>query len=60
MGRVDLKMGWEGGGVILVPQKIPNKTSNFDPMSQKYSANAFQNGHKIHFLLHFHVCFSNN
>ena len=35
---------------LLVPQKT------FDPMSQNYSASVFQNWHKIHFLLHIHVC----
>ena len=33
----------------------------FDPMPKEYSAGVFQNWHKIHFILHFHVCyFSNN
>ena len=65
-GGVDLKVGGGRGRsilskVILVPQKILNKTLIFWPMLQKYSASAFQNWHKIHFLLHFHACsFSSN
>ena len=36
------------------------KLPTFDPMPQKYSTSVFQNWYKIHFLIHFHVCFSNN
>ena len=61
------KNGGRGGGglinskVILVPQKYLTKLQTFDPMSQKYPANVFQNWRKTHFLLHFHVCcFSNH
>ena len=67
-GGVHLKMG---GGVILskvilVPQEILNKTSTFWPnapkiLSKCISKLPWQNWHKIHFLLHFHVCsFSKN
>ena len=74
-GAVDLKMGgWGGGGeggvilskLILVPQKILNKSSTFWPNAPKILSNCipelpWQNWHKIHFLLHFHACcFSNN
>ena len=68
-GGVDIKIG---GGVvipskvILVPQKILNKTSTFWPnvpkiLSKCISELPWHNWHKIHLLLHFHACsFSNN
>ena len=66
-GGPDLKMG---GGylskLILVPQKILNKTSTFWPNAPKILSKCipelpWQNWHEIHFLLHFHACsFSNN
>ena len=38
-------------------QKILNKTSKFGPnVSKILIASAFQNWHKMRFLLHFHVC----
>ena len=38
------------------------KTKKYQKLkSQKYQASVSQNWHKMHFLLHFHVCcFSNN
>ena len=68
-GGVDLKMGPGGvifSKVILVPQKILNKTSTFWPNAPKILSKCipelpWQNWHKIHFLLHFHACsFSSN
>ena len=48
--------------VILVPQKILDKTSTFWPNALKILSKCiFQNWHKIRLLLHFHACyFSNN
>ena len=52
--------------VILVSQKILNKTSTFWPNAPKILSKciperSWNNWHKIHFLLHFHACsFSNN
>ena len=58
-GWVSSKMG-EGeihSKVILAPQKILNKTSNFwSSVLKKILAIVFQNWRKIHFLLHCHVC----
>ena len=47
--------------LILVPLKILNKTFNLWPnISKILIASVFQNWRKMHFLLHFHVCFSIN
>ena len=47
--------------MILVAQKILNKTSKFRPNASKILKSLFQNWHKIPFLLHFHVSsFINN
>ena len=51
--------------LILVPQKIPNKTSTFwldapQKISKCIPELQWQNWHKILFLLHFHVCTSSN
>ena len=45
-GGIDLKVVRGGGEGLLA----------FDSMSRKYSASVFQNWHRIHFLLHFHIC----
>ena len=65
-GGVDLKIGGVIlSKVILVPQKILNKTSTFWPNVPKVLSMCipelpWQNWHKIHFVLHFHACsFSN-
>ena len=53
---VDLKMGV--GDPFQSNFTYLAKLSTFDPMSEKYSAKVFQESHKTHFLLHFHVyCF---
>ena len=71
-GGLDLKMGGGGWGrvifykVILVSQKILNKTSTFWPnapkiLSKCISELPWPNWRKIHFLLHFYACsFSSN
>ena len=64
---VDLKLGGIIlSKVILVPQKILNKTSTFWPNAPKILCKyipelPWQNWNEIHFLLPFHACsFSNN
>ena len=61
-------MRWGGeilSTVILVPQKILNKTSTFRSNAPKILSKCipelpWQNWHKIHFLLYFSACSSSN
>ena len=60
-GGVDLKRGVIHSKVVLVPQKVLNKTSTFWPNAPKILSKCIPDWHKIHFLLHFYACsFSNN